>query len=207
MKNKTLKLVAGLCLAVSTSAYSVDMGGIIQAQIILGQITQIADKYKDVQELLNAGTIELEVPEPIEGNTGKFYFPYDQSGYMTPWAEKALNAQIGAEAGGRVADSAISSLASKVPFGGLMAGKAKDKAKETGAVLAIGGWDFIRDNTDTSFDSLADLSVYMHAEFDGETDYETALAAAMALYPDLERGHQRAIDKAYKDARKRAKKL
>ena len=73
-------------------------------------------------------------------------------------------------------------------------------------MIAIGGWDFVRENTDTSFNSLEDLSVYMHSEFNGEADYEQALAAAMAIYPDLERGHERAIDKAYKDARRQARK-
>lgn len=207
MKNRPIGILAGIYLFFSATAYSVDMAGIIQAQAILGQISQVAEKYQDVQDLLNSGSIELDVPEPIDGNSGQYYFPFDQDGYLTAWAEKALNAQIGAEAGERATDSAINSLASRVPFGGLLAGRAKNKAKETGAVLAIGGWDFIRENTDISFNKLEDLSVYMHAEFDGEPDYETALAAAMALYPELERGHQRAIDDAYKEARKRARDM
>ena len=191
---------------VSAVVVAADMGSIVHAQVILGQIGQLTDKYKDVQDMLAAGTAELEVPEPAEGNTGEFYFPYMQSGYLTPWAEKALSAQIGAEVSGRAADGAINSLASRVPLGGLLASRAKGKAKETGAVIAIGGWDFIRENTDTSFNSLADLSVYMHSEFNGEADYEQALAAAMALYPELERSHERAIDNAYKQARRNARK-
>jgi hypothetical protein len=47
----------------------------------------------------------------------------------------------------------------------------------------------------------------MHAEFYCDPDYETALQAATAIYPKLERGHKRAGDKAYKGAKKRAKKL
>ncbi|MDP1932570.1 MAG: hypothetical protein Q8L60_14040 [Gammaproteobacteria bacterium] len=207
MRKTTIGLLAGFCLLGSVTVQAADMGGIIKAQVILGQITQIANKYQDVQDLLNAGTIELEIPEPIEGNTGEFFFPYDQSGYLTAWADKALNAQVGAEVGGRAADGAINSLASRVPLGGFLAGAAKSKAKETGAVIAIGGWDFIRENTDTSFDSLADLSVYMHSRFNGEADYEKALAAAMALYPELERGHERAVDNAYREARRRARDL
>lgn len=191
---------------VSALVVAADMGSLVHAQVILGQIGQLADKYKDVQDMLAAGTAELDVPEPAEGNTGEFYFPYSQSGYLTPWAEKALNAQIGAQVSGRAADGAIDSLASKVPLGGFLANRAKGKAKETGAVIAIGGWDFIRENTDTSFNSLADLSVFMHSEFNGEPDYEQALAAAMALYPELERGHERAIDNAYKQARRNARK-
>lgn len=193
-------------MIISAAVVAADMGSIVHAQVILGQIGQLADKYKDVQDMLAAGTAELDVPEPVDGNSGEFYFPYMQSGYLTLWAEKALSAQIGAEVSGRAADGAINSLASRVPLGGLLASRAKGKAKETGAVIAIGGWDFIRENTDTSFNSLADLSVYMHSEFNGEADYEQALAAAMALYPELERGHERAIDNAYKQARRNARK-
>ncbi len=198
-------VMAGMWVFVSAAVYAADMGSIVHAQVILGQIGQLADKYQDVQDMLAAGTAELDVPAPAEGNSGEFYFPYNRSGYLTAWAEKALSAQIGAEVSGRAADGAINSLASKVPLGGLLARRAKGKAKETGAVIAIGGWDFIRDNTDTSFNSLADLSVYMHSEFNGEAGYEQALAAAMALYPELESGHERAIDNAYKEARRKVR--
>ena len=205
MKKTIYGLLAGVWLVSSVVVYAADMNSIAKASMILSTVAGLADKYQDVQEMLNAGTLELDVPEPIEGNEGEFVFPYTESGYLTPWAEKALSAQVGAEVGGRAADSAVSSLASKVPLGGFLAGKAKSKAKETGAVVAIGGWDFIRENTELSFNSLDDLSVYMHSEFNGEADYEQALAAAMAIYPELERGHERAIDKAYKEARRKAR--
>ncbi|MGJ8689085.1 MAG: hypothetical protein ACSHXZ_06125 [Gammaproteobacteria bacterium] len=206
MKKIMINMFAGLLISTSASVYAVDMGSIVQAQVIIGQLSQLADKYQDVQDMLAAGTIELDVPQPIEGNTGRFYFPYTQAGTVTPWAEKALSAQIGAEVSGRAADGAINSLASRVPLGGLFARKAKEKAKESGAVIAIGGWDFIRDNTDTSFDSLEDMSVYMHSQFNGGAGYEEALAAAMAIYPELQEGHERAIDDAYKEARRQARR-
>lgn len=205
MKKTICGLLAGVWLVSSALIYAADMSSIARASMILSTVAGLAEKYQDVQEMLNAGTLELDVPEPIEGNEGEFFFPYTESGYLTPWAEKALSAQLGSEAGGRAADGAVSALASRVPMGGLFAGKAKGKARETGAVLAIGGWDFIRENTELSFDSLDDLSVYMHSEFNGEADYEQALAAAMAIYPELERGHERAIDKAYKEARRKAR--
>ena len=206
MRRIILGSMAGAWMFLGVAVNAADMGSLVHAQVILGQIGQLADKYQDVQDMLVAGTAELDVPEPVDGNSGDFYFPYNQIGYLTPWAEKALSAQIGAEVSGRAAGGAINSLASKVPLGGLLARRAKEKAKETGAVIAIGGWDFIRDNTDTSFNSLADMSVYMHSEFNGEADYEQALAAAMALYPELESGHERAIDNAYKEARRKARK-
>lgn len=57
-----------------------------------------------------------------------------------------------------------------------------------------------------SFNSLFDYSVYLHSEFQGLPGYENALAAAMAIYPELEKSHQKSVDKAYKDAAKKARK-
>jgi len=37
--------------------------------------------------------------------------------------------------------------------------------------------------------------------------HESALAAAMAIYPRLEKSHRSSVDKAYKDASKQARKL
>ncbi len=207
MKNFFRLVTTTVMLFVMSSNHAVDMASIVKAQVMLGQVSQIVEKYAEVQALLDNGSIELEVPEPADGNTGKFYFPFNQDGYLTAWADKALNAQVGAEAGGLVADQATNALASKVPFGGLVGGALKGKAKETGAVMAIGGWEFIKESSDTTFNSLNDLSVYMHVEFYGDPDYEQALAAATSLYPKLEKGHERAVSKAYKDARKAAAKL
>jgi hypothetical protein len=87
-----------------------------------------------------------------------------------------------------------------------MAGEAKSKAKGAGAIAAIGGWKFIKENSSLSFDRLDDYSIYMHQEFNGLPGYEQALAAAMAVYPKLEKSHKTYIDKAYRKAKKEAAK-
>tara|TARA_R110002072_G_scaffold20841_3_gene75169 strand:- start:50592 stop:51212 length:621 start_codon:yes stop_codon:yes gene_type:complete len=194
-------------LLIGSSAFAVNMGSIVKAQIVLGQVTQVVDKYKEIQGLLDSGAITLDYEEPIEGNTGKFLLPFDGGGNPTPWADKALNAQIGALAAEKATDTAISAAVSKVPFGGFMAGAAKDKAKGAGAIVAIGGWDYIKETSSLSFDRLDDYSIYMHQEFNGLPGYEKALAAAMAVYPKLEKSHKRYIDKAYQKARKQARAL
>ena len=198
--------VLTLALA-SFSVQAIDMGSIVKAQVVLGQVTQVVDKYKEVQALLDQGVVELDVPAPQENAEGKFLLPFDAAGNPTEWATKAVTAKAGGAAGEAVGGKAAEMLASKVPFGGLFAGAAKSKAKEAGAVMAIGGWDFIKEASSLSFDNLDDYSVYMHSEFNGLPGYEEALAAAMAVYPKLEKSHKKAIDKAYKDAKKRAKKL
>ena len=207
---KTLSIVFALtCLAGLPfgQANAVDMASVVKAQVVLGQVSQVINKYKEIQDLLDQGVIELDVEEPVEGNGGKFLLPFDIDGNPTPWAEKALNAKAGAAAGKAVGDKAVDSLVSKVPFGGFLSGAAKSKVKETGAVLAIGGWDYIKETTTLSFDNLQDYSVYLHSEFNGLPGYEDALGAAMAVYPRLEKSHKRSIDKAYKAAKKKARKL
>lgn len=205
MNNKAGTLIlAGLLGCGSMLSLAADWGTFLKAQAVLGQVEQIVDKYQDVQQLLDQGEIELLLAEPRADADGKFVFPFSSDGNITEWAEKAISAQAGAQVGAVAGEKAAGALASKVPFGGLAAGALKGKSKELAAVTAVGGWDFIRESSDLSFDKQDDFSVYMHARFAGQADYENALAAAMAIYPDMEKNHRKAVDKAYKDARKAA---
>jgi hypothetical protein len=201
-----MKKIIIIGLLMSSLVATADMASIVKAQIVLGQVTQVVDKYKEVQALLDNGTITLDYAEPRESNKGKFLLPFDAGGNPTAWADKALNAQIGAMAAEKASDTAINAAVAKVPFGGFMAGEAKSKAKGAGAIAAIGGWKFIKENSSLSFDRLDDYSIYMHQEFNGLPGYEQALAAAMAVYPKLEKSHKTYIDKAYRKAKKEAAK-
>lgn len=203
--NRLALLIAVLSLAVS--AHAVDMASITKAQVLLGQIDKVVEKYEEVQLLIDKGTLQLEADEPIADNSGKYMLPFDADGNLTAWAEKALTAQAGSQAGAMAGEKAAGALAAKVPFGGLASGFMKKKSKELGAVTAIGGWDFIKENTAQSFDSLYDYSVYMHARFNGMPGYQEALASAMAIYPDLETSHSRSVDKAYKSMRSDARRI
>lgn len=204
--NRFTRLSVGILLAGSvTVATAADVGSLLKAQAILGQVTQIMDKYEDVQALLASNEIVLELAEPREDAEGKYVFPYTSYGAITEWAEKSLSAQAGAEVGAMAGDKAVGAIAGKVPFGGLASGMLKGKSKELAAVTAVGGWEFIRSSSDLSFDDQDDFSLYLHTQFEGSSDYETALAAAMAIYPELEKGHSRSIDAAYKKARKAAR--
>lgn len=197
-------LLTGLLFLQPLSAFD-DMATVVKAQVVLGQVDRILEKYEEVQALLDSGAIVIEVPDPRYDNEGEYLLPFDIDGKPTEWAKKALSAKVGAKAGEVAAEQAGKAIASKVPFGGMFAGAMKKKAKEVGAVSAIGGWDTIRASSSLSFDRLSDYSVYLHNEFGGEAEYEQALAAAMAIYPELEKSHRRALDKAYREARKAAR--
>ena len=179
-----------------------------QATAMIDKVQQISEKYQSAfgsEAQINLNEY-VPVPEPRTDNAGKYMLPYDDLGISTEWADKALNAQAGAAAGGVAADKAVDALVSKVPLGGLFAGSAKKKGKEMAAVAAIGGWEFIKETSSLSFDSLDDYSVYLHMTHSGEDGYDQALAAAMAIYPKLEKSYSKTLSKVYRSANKAAKK-
>ena len=169
------------------------MADITKAQIIIGKAMEIATKFAKY-------TIDLEAPKPRKNARGKFLLPYDKNGNLTAWAEKALNAKVGAMAGEKAGDMAGNAVASKVRFGGFAKGFLKKKGKETGAIAALGGKKFIKKSSSYSFNKIEDYAVYLHVKHGKDAGYTQALAAAMALYPDLEHRYDAAINRAYRRA-------
>ena len=84
-----------LLTCITCTVHAADVMAIAKAQAVLGQITQLTQKYAEIQRLLNAGTISLDVATPLEGVAGKYVLPFDGDGNMTAWAEKALAAKAG----------------------------------------------------------------------------------------------------------------
>jgi len=107
--------------------------------------------------------VELQAPEPRHDTEGKDLLPDLSDGEPTEWASKALNAQAGKIVGEKVADKAVGALASKVPFGGLAGGFMRKKVKESTAIIALGGEDFIEETLGQSFKGIDDYAVLMHA--------------------------------------------
>lgn len=184
-----LALVLSPAMAITAS----NMADITKAQIIIGKAMEIATKFAKY-------TVDLEAPKPRKNNRGKFLLPYDKKGNLTAWATKALNAKLGAAVGEKAGDMASNAVASKVPFGGLAKGFMKKKAKETGVTAALGGRKFIKKSSSLSFNDIEKYAVYLFVKHGKDADYTQALAAAMALYPDLEFRYDAAIDRAYRKA-------
>ena len=199
MKSIFSRIRAGLlALAVLATPFNASavvdsaiMGEIVKAQIIIGQIQEIRDT-------MNALTVDLEAPEPRYDTKGKYLLPYTQEGEPTEWAGKVLQSQVGKMAGEKAGDMAANALASKVPFGGLAGGFMKKKAKESAAVVAMGGKKFIQKTSDQSFKSLEDYAVFLQARHGSDPDFKMTLAAAVALYPDLEHRFAGYVKKAYR---------
>ncbi len=198
LRSSALLLAAAVFVApLTSSAISPSLAGdLVKAQVMIGKVEQFMQKYREL-------TVELEAPEPRWDTDGKYLLPYLSDGEPTEWAQKALSAQAGKMIGEKVGEKAAGALASKVPFGGLASGFLKKKAKESAAVMALGGKDFIKETSDQSFKSIDDYCVFLHVRHSGDPDYQEVLAAAVAVYPDLEGRFPSAIQKAYKKQAKR----
>jgi hypothetical protein len=169
------------------------MADIVKAQVVLGKVVQLMTKYAQY-------AITLEAPTPKANTKGKYLLPYNTNGELTEWATKTFNVKLGAMAGEKAGGMAGNAVASKVPLGGLASGFMKKKGKEMGAVAALGGQKYITSTSSMSFDKLDDYAVYLQVTHGKEAGLQQALAAAMAIYPELEAGYDVAVNKAYQRA-------
>ena len=184
-----------LFFAGSTAALAASAADVVKAQVILSKVLEFTSKYQ-------AYAADVQAPAPLANNAGKFLIPYTADGQLTEWATKTLSTQVGAALGAKAGEEAGKHLAAKVPFGGLASGLVKKKGKEMGAVAAIGGMDFIKQTSSLSFNNLDDYAVYLHVTHANSGGYAQALAAAMAIYPSLEKGYDAAVKKAYQQAKR-----
>lgn len=141
-----------------------------------------------------AAPTALRAPTPIMGNTGKFMSPYTEDGTVAAWVEKGRAASAGAGVGGFLGAQAGQKLAENIPFVGGMIGKSiGETAGRAVALKMVGGEEFIRANSDLSFNTVQDLAVYMYVKNSAHKDYQEALKLAQAIYPELQEAYYPAI--------------
>ncbi len=195
--HRPLRLLATFALATASvslvRADTADSGA--RAAAIVQRVVELNQQY-------SAYDIELPAAAPIAGVTGKYLLPVDQNGALTEWAQKALQIQAGNIAGEQAGSAAAKGLGSVVPGGGLASGFLKKKGKETGAVAALGGPEFLKKSSRLSFDNVEAYAVYLHAKLGKSADYSKAVQAAIALYPDLEKSYSASVAAAYETATK-----
>ena len=142
---------------------------------------------------------EVRVPTPIEGNSGEYMAPYTQDRVVAKWVDKAINAKLGATIG-RVAGTLVAQkLLENVPiFGGWLGGKAGEMIGRKIALEASGGVEYIKENSDLSFNSVDDLAVWLYAEYSTNEHYQEVLSATWEIYPELKTRYAPAIHAAKK---------
>ena len=145
---------------------------------------------------------QIHAPQPIAGNSGKYMSPYTEDGTVAAWVEKGKSASAGAGIGGFVGAQAGQKLAENIPFVGSWLGQAVgEKAGRAIALNMVGGEEFIRANSDLSFNTVNDLAVYMYAKNSAHKDYAEALKLTQEIYPELKQAYYPAILTASRDVK------
>ncbi|MEY4487586.1 MAG: hypothetical protein RIQ79_94 [Verrucomicrobiota bacterium] len=195
-----MKIRKALYLSLALSLAPFAVGPVFAGAGEIARAVAIVERMVELNKKFSTYNVTLATPEPIVGSGGSYLLPVNADGTLTPWAEKALNAQVGNIAGEQAGAAASRGLASAIPGGGLAGGFFKKKGKEMGAAAAMGGKEFIRNNSTLSFNTTDEYAVYLHAKLSGTPEYQKALTAAIALYPDLETGYDAAVTAAYNNA-------
>ena len=198
MKRSVPLFLLSVVLFTPSALHADSVADLVKAQAVVSKVVQLLTKYQQYD-------IQLDAPAPRTNAKGKYVLPYNESGALTEWATKTFNVQAGSFAGEKAGEAAGKAVASKVPFGGLASGLMK-KGKEMGAMAALGGEKFVRSTSSLSFDNLDDYAVYLQVKHGQEPGFNQALAAAMAIYPQLETSYDWAISKAYQQALRARKK-
>lgn len=137
---------------------------------------------------------QIVAPKPIIGNTGKYMSPYTEDGTVAAWVEKGRSASAGASIGGFLGAQAGQKVAENIPFvGGLLGQAIGESAGRAIALKMVGGEEFVRANSDLSFNSVEEMAVYMYAKNSGHKDFEEALKLAQEIYPELKTAYYPAI--------------
>ncbi len=137
---------------------------------------------------------QIAAPQPIGDNSGAYMNPYTEDGVLAQWVDKAINAKLGASAGGALGSYAGQKAMENAPFVGGMLGQAfgENLGREV-AIQSAGGWESIKGSSDSSFNSVDDLAVYLYARHSGDKHYQEALEATMEIYPDLRQHYMAAV--------------
>lgn len=139
----------------------------------------------------------ISAPEPIEGTEGTFMNPYTEDGVLAKWVDKAVNAEMGAQVGSLVGAQAGQAVLDQVPFiGGLFGEAAGEMVGRKIAIEMAGGMEYIKETSDSSFNTINDMALYLYANHSNHKHYQEALSATMAIYPELEEGYYPALTAA-----------
>jgi hypothetical protein len=130
---------------------------------------------------------EIICPPPIQGNTGKYVCAYTTDDVLAEWVDKAVAAKFGASLGGAIGAIAGREALKQIPFvGGILGAQAGKAIGREVAIKASGGWDFIRETSDLSFNSLGQLGVYLYVHYSTgphSQHYQDACKALDGIYP------------------------
>ncbi len=140
---------------------------------------------------------ELVAPSPIEDNSGEFMSPYTSDGVVAKWCDKAVNASAGSAIGGAAGAIVGQQVLKQVPFvGGFLGNTAGKAIGRKMAIEASGGWEYIKETSDLSFNSLDDMAVWLYVTHSTNEHYQAVYKAVGNIYPDFKERYYPAIQAA-----------
>lgn len=126
----------------------------------------------------------MTLPEPLYSTEGQYMSPFTEDKTVTPWVEKGLQAEVAGNVGQALGSLAALSNSDNMVLS-LFGGIAGQAAGREVMLRAMGGWSFIKENSDMSFNTLEDLARYMAFENADHPQYAEVLKATYGIYPEL----------------------
>ncbi len=203
MRRPVLNSILTALLLLPVSALSATVG---DALYEIRRAEEMTDKYPPV---------EMAIPDPAEGTSGKYLSPYTGDEYFTEWIKIVLEETRDWQ----VPDLWCRERTTNTTYGmstNDVAGfrQSRERSGATDSALrschqfeagkAAGGWDIIREQSDLSYDRIEDFAVYLHAVYGQTIGYPQVLAIMMSIYPDLERRYANSVMRAYVNAMRSA---
>jgi len=121
----------------------------------------------------------------ICGNKGRYMSPFTPDGTLSKWVDKGLNIKAGQLTGMALGGVAGKIVAPDSPLGAVFAASVGAAVGRELAIELFGGWDYIHDTTQMSFDHLDEMAVYLYREFHTKPTYANGMKAAFLVYPRL----------------------
>lgn len=120
---------------------------------------------------------DYEAPQPIEGTHGTYMCPYTSDGTVAKWVEKGMNVKIGKAAGTAIG----SELLKNIPFGDQL-GRAAGRAI---AIKMMGGMEYIKENSDLSFNDIKKMRLYLWVVYSNNEHYHKVIDLMSEIYPEV----------------------
>lgn len=162
------------------------------------------------------------MPEPINDNSGTYLSPYTKEGRVTVWVKKIINNELliatshnldilvtmtTKGTGNILEEATLDSLNKNISVSALSGKTAKitDNLSEElvnnlsikdSVVSVLSSDNLVRETSDTSFDTLKDLVIYIYANYSETEHYYDAVKAMMVVYPELKFVYQDYIQSA-----------
>lgn len=141
-------------------------------------------------------------PVYVPSNAGKYMCPYTHDGVLADWVDKAVSVKAGSQIaktalgttagvlGDRYGGSVIGILGRTV---GQLAGEAAGRAA---TLKKIGGWEYIQETSDISFNSIRRLAYYLRDNYRSHPHFKLAVDLTAEIYPEFAKNYAHWVKEA-----------